>query len=114
MPDFHIIQTNGEVTKIYFEVTSSEGLVMDNLTNLMILSVKSYVCAQRGENFLSQFSVFPRENTAFKNFEYTRSGITVKNSVTYEGYHPAGEFALFPDEAEKQYFHLVFSMEKTA
>ncbi|NLA88029.1 MAG: hypothetical protein GX847_12270, partial [Clostridiales bacterium] len=83
------------------------------LTPLVILAVKSFVCAQRGENFLSQFSVIPQEYTAFTRFEYTRSGVTVKNSVTYEGYRMFRHDVLSPTESEKQYFHMEFSMEKT-
>jgi KDO2-lipid IV(A) lauroyltransferase len=59
---------------------------MDKFTSVIFLAVKSYVCAQKDINCFSQFSVISPENTAFTNFEFTKAGITVKNSVTYEGY----------------------------
>lgn len=115
LPDFQITETNGEVTKISFEVIADENnMIINNFTNIMVLAVKSYVCAQKEENFFSQLSVIPRENTAFTNFEYTRAGITVKNSMSYEGYRLFGRDFLSPIKGEKQSFHLEFSMEKTA
>jgi hypothetical protein len=114
LPDFEMTETNGTVTKVSFQVTSDhKDIIIDNFTNIIYLAVKSYVCAREEINCLSQFSVVSSENTAFTNFEFTRAGITVKNSVSYEGYQPFAENYLCPIDGKKQYFHLEFSMEKT-
>lgn len=113
LPDLQITETNGDVTNVFFEVTAyDKTLIYDNFTNLINLALKSYVCAQNDINFINQTLVIKPENTAFNNFSFTIAGITVTNTVTYEGYHATGNYTLFSDMESNQYFHMEFSMER--
>lgn len=114
LPDFEITETNGDVTKVFFEISSdTPDIIYDNFTNQINLAIMSYLCAQKEINFISQLSVLSVENTAFTSFEFTKAGITVRCHVEYEGYRLMKQYALFPIENEKQYYHLEFSMKKT-
>jgi DNA-binding transcriptional MerR regulator len=115
LPAFSMTETDGVVTKVSLVVTDDQQslYIYDyTYTNLINLALKSYVCAQKGVNFLNQNSVVTRDNTAFKSFSYTKAGVTVNCSVDYEGYRLTESGLLFPDNNEKQYYHLEFTMEK--
>ncbi len=117
--DFDITETDGVVREIRYEMTRTDGQPISSFylsehMDVLNLAIRSCVCAQKGINIINQFSVLAPETKSFVGgFTYTKAGITVTCTTDYQGYDKAREDLLMPIENAQQYFHLVFSMEKT-
>ena len=114
LPDFQITETNGVVTKIFFEINSDKpDAVFDDFLDQIHFAVASYVCAQNGVNCFNEMSVLSEVQPSFNTYTFSEAGITVTSTAEYSGYDQFMSNTLIPRENEKQHLHLVFSMEKT-
>lgn len=119
LPDFKIIETDGIVTEITFEVEVKGGdSWISEYNSQMIIAVLSYVSAQRDMNPINlkrDRIIDIINNSNFTDFNFTQSGVTVSCDVEYSGYFYMNDESviLVPMENVEPYFHMIFKMDKT-
>jgi len=110
---YEIIEENGVVTSVSFEVESKDMMIASSNAEMMAC-VMSYVAAQpemnifklRSEKIMNNF-----KDRFFQSFEFTSAGINVSCKVEHSGYYQGNNY-LVANEGEDNYYHLVFKMEK--
>lgn len=118
LPDFRIIEEDGIITEISFEVEVKGGESwISEYNNQMIIAVLSYVGAQKNINpftLKKDYIINVINNSDFESFNFTKSGITVSCDVEHSGYRIINteSVILIPMENADTYFHILFKMKK--
>jgi hypothetical protein len=79
-----------------------------------MIAVMSFLAAQPEMNCfkLQNNQAFKQIQKPFENYTDYEAGIRIENDVEYTGYFLSADNFLFPNEDEKQYFHMIFTLEK--
>lgn len=117
LPSFEFTESNGIMTGLRFELelTNYDGFI-PSYQNEMILSILSFVGAQKGERLiLGDINEVVEKMTTneLADFEYKLRGMAIKNEIEYSGYHETSSFGMFwPIEGVDKYFKFDFQIVK--
>jgi hypothetical protein len=116
-PSHELTITNGYVTGVKIESeVQGDDLVTGNVVQKYI-AVTSFLAAQKEMNairFNRSRNIKKILKNDFDNYTFVESGIRVTNQVEYSGYSKSSDAngsILFPAEGQKNYYHMIFTME---
>ena len=114
LPAYSVTLENSFVKTVQVEVEGETVGLISEYTNHLVIAAMSFVAAQEGISFqdLSKMQLIKKLGTGLEDFSFEEAGIRISNTVDYTGYDKIGVNHLVAIEGEKQYFHMIFKMEK--
>lgn len=115
-PDFIITETDGVVTAISFQYsTTNHAVYPSHYQEQMILAALSYAGVQDGffgylgarDAILENIRAHP-----YESFSFTENGVTVTCQTAWSGYQQIGGDYLWPEESQAVSYAFSFTMEK--
>ncbi len=115
LPEYSVSLHDGKVSAVKIEVESTKDAVIGGYINHMAIATVSFVGAQDGINFakMSQRKLIEKLGNGLENCSFDIAGVRITNTVEYSGYNNVSNGYLWSNEGGEQYFHLVFTMEKS-
>lgn len=113
-PSHTIITEGDKVTGIKIEVEITDGSYIDGFANQKLIAAMGFLAAQPKMNCfkLRNNQAFRQLRKSFENYTDYEAGIRIKNEVEYTGYYMLNDNILYPNDKEKPYFHMIFTLEK--
>jgi uncharacterized RDD family membrane protein YckC len=115
-PSHTIITEGDQVTgiKIEVELANDKDSFVEGFANQKLIAVMGFLAAQPQMNCfkLQNNNALKQIRKSFENYTDYEAGLRIKNEVEYTGYYLVDDNLLVPNDEEKQYFHMIFTMEK--
>ena len=116
LPDHVLTISNGIVSDVKLEIEMNTNDWITGYTRQKYIAVISFLAAQHEMNCIRLFrsGILQTISNDLQNYSFIESGVRVTNKVEYSGYDISSAPYLIPIEGQKQYFHMVFTMEKVS
>ncbi|PKM51234.1 MAG: hypothetical protein CVV02_07705 [Firmicutes bacterium HGW-Firmicutes-7] len=116
LPEHELIISEGIIKEVKIEIETDTNEWISDCINQKYIAVMSFLAAQKEMNGIRLYrsGIVDKINNGFRDYSFVEGGIRVTNKVEYRGYELFGDQHLFPIEGEKQYYHMVFTLEKIA
>lgn len=112
-PTHEVIYKQGRIEKVTVSLEVENEDIIYNFNHQLAMAYTAFVGADKSVNSMELLSneAVGYINDCFNDFEFMVENYKITNQVTHEGYRD-GSSLLFAIEEQKQYFSLVFTIER--
>lgn len=114
LPEHVLTISDGIVSDVKLEIEMNTNEWVTGYTSQKYIAVISFLAAQQEMNCIRLYrsGILQTISNDLQNYSFIESGVRVTNKVEYSGYDTYSAPYLIPIEGQKQYFHMIFTMEK--